>query len=162
MSTPAETQIPGEPAIDAGLLALRRALGDVFAAERRMRGREKRRRGELTLTQAIALARIDRAGTTTAGELASDAGLNPASVTAMLDHLERAKIVKRKRSKADGRVVLVSLTKRGETRLGALRAHWDELWVDAFAGIADEDLQVAREIMLRIATMLDDVDFASE
>ena len=136
---------------------VRRALGEVFAAERRLRGREKRRPGELTLTQSIALIRIDREGTTTAGDLANAAGLNPASVTAMLDQLEGSGIVKRTRSDADGRVVLVSLTELGEEKLQAIRMRWDEVWNSEFEGVPGEDLVVALGIMRRIAGMLDDV-----
>jgi DNA-binding MarR family transcriptional regulator len=158
MSSSPDTQPePAEQTSRLALLDVRRAIGDVFAAERRLRGREKRRTDELTLTQSIALIRIDREGKTTAGDLASAAGLNPASVTAMLDQLERSGIVKRTRSQSDRRVVLVSLTELGEQQLIAVRARWDALWNTVFADVSDKDLVVAVGVMRRIAGMIDDV-----
>ena len=134
---------------------LRRALGDVFAARRRLQGREKSRAGELTLTQCIALVRIDREGETTAGQLAEAAGLNPASVTAMLDQLEESGVIKRTRSGADKRVVLVSLTDKGSKALAETRAYGERVWATEFAGVSDEDLVVAAAIMDKVVTVMD-------
>lgn len=134
---------------------LRLALTDLFAAERRMRGREKRNAGELTLTQSIALLPIYRGNEATAGELANAAGLNPASVTAMLDQLEKSGIVKRKRSKADRRVVLVKLTEKGRASQDAMRAQWAERWHGIVADVPDEDLDVTCRLVRKISAMID-------
>ena len=67
---------------------LRVSMGELFGAERRLRGREQQQPRDLTHSQLRALIVLDKAVEVTAGELAKSADLNPASVTAMLDQLE--------------------------------------------------------------------------
>ena len=69
---------------------LRMALIQMLGAERRLRGRDHNRAGELSFGQVRALATLGRERELTAGQLARSADLNPATVTAMLDHLEAA------------------------------------------------------------------------
>jgi DNA-binding MarR family transcriptional regulator len=137
------------------LADFRVALTELFAAERRMRGREKRRTGELTVTQSIALIPLYLGEEATAGDLANSAGLNPASVTAMLDQLENAGIVERRRSDSDRRVVLVSLTEKGRASQNAMKAQWDERWTEWMAEIPDEDLIVTLRTIQKVSRMLD-------
>ena len=73
------------------------AMGELFGAERRLRGREHQQPRDLTHSQLRALIVLDKADEVTAGELAKSADLNPASVTAMLDQLEANGIVARTR-----------------------------------------------------------------
>jgi len=140
------------------LAELRKVLTELFAAERRLRGREKRKPGELTLTQTIALLPIYRGDEATAGELANAGGLNPASVTAMLDQLEKSGIVERKRSKTDRRVVLVRLTEKGRASQDAMREQWDERWSSEMTDVPDEDLAVTLRTIRKISAMLDDAN----
>ncbi|HWI71835.1 MAG TPA: MarR family transcriptional regulator, partial [Baekduia sp.] len=70
--------------------AVRVAFVELMGAERRLRARDQRcGPGELTQGQIRALFTIDKSGEATAGELAKAAELSPASVSSMLDHLER-------------------------------------------------------------------------
>jgi DNA-binding MarR family transcriptional regulator len=154
-SNPDSKTTPGAPGTRPELADLRVGLTELFAAERRMRGREKRHPGELTLTQSIALIPIYLGHEATAGELANAAGLNPASVTAMLDQLEKSAIVKRKRSKSDRRVVLVTLTDKGRAAQDAMRAQWDKRWFKELADIPDEDLAVTLRTIRKVSRMLD-------
>src|ERR1700722_2771944 len=82
---------------------VRIAMGELFGAERRLRGREQQEPTEITTSQLRALIILDDADEVTAGDLAKSADLNPASVTAMLDQLESKGIVERKRSLKDPR-----------------------------------------------------------
>ena len=77
---------------------VRLAMGELFGAERRLRGREQQQGRDLTHSQLRALIVLGKADEVTAGDLAKSADLNPASVTAMLDHLESSGIVERRRS----------------------------------------------------------------
>ena len=61
----------------------------------------------LTATETKALDLIARLGPMTAGELGGQAGLAPASVTGLLDRLERKGFARRVRDPADGRRVHV-------------------------------------------------------
>ncbi len=92
---------------------LRMAMGELFGAERRLRGREQQQPRGLTYSQLRALFVLDKSPEVTAGDLAKSADLNPASVTAMLDQLEANGIVERRRDREDRRVRIVSLTDEG-------------------------------------------------
>ncbi len=64
----------------------------------------------LTATETKALELVGRFGPLTAGELGERTGLAPASVTGLLDRLERKGFARRVRDPADGRRVLVEAT----------------------------------------------------
>jgi DNA-binding MarR family transcriptional regulator len=131
---------------------------ELLGAERRGRARDQKcGPGELTQTQIRALFKLDSAGESTAGDLAKAAELSPASVSAMLDHLERDGIVERTRSASDRRVVVVSLTESGRALLAEKRERWRARGREALAGVSEEHLHAAADVMRRMAAMLDDL-----
>jgi len=144
---------PGDPG--SGLDALRLAYGEVLGAERRLRGRDQQRHGDLTWAQVVSLVTLADREQMTAGELARAAGLNPASVTGMLDQLERDGIVERRRSEADRRSVLVSLTARGREVLDDRRRRWRSLWEERLGHVPDDELRSAARVLRDLAAMLD-------
>jgi MarR family transcriptional regulator, organic hydroperoxide resistance regulator len=106
--------------------------------------------GELSHAQFVLLAELLERGPLAAGQLACAAGLSPASVSQMLDHLALDGQVERVRSEADRRVVVVKLTRRGRRRIEARREVWARRWEEALAGIDDEELKTAAEVLERI------------
>jgi DNA-binding MarR family transcriptional regulator len=72
---------------------------------------------EITLTQLTVL-RVLRNGPQTVGRLGAEVGLSPASVTRLVDRLERRSLVTRSRDSVDRRRVDVKLTSEGERMLG--------------------------------------------
>jgi MarR family transcriptional regulator, organic hydroperoxide resistance regulator len=134
---------------------LRAAFGELLGAERRLRSRDPQRPGALSYAQVRALVMLDDADEVTAGQLAKAADLTPASVTAMLDHLEETGMVRRRRSEQDRRVVVVSLTPSGRAILSEKRARWRGFWEEAVAGFSDRDLEAAGEVMRQMARMFD-------
>ena len=91
-----------------------------------------------------------------AGELATAAGLSPASVSQMLDHLAAEGMVERDRSATDRRVVVTKLMRRGRRRIAARRALWGERWRQALDGVDPEELAVASGVLERIAAVFAD------
>ena len=69
--------------------------------------------GELTLPESSALARLDRAGPTTAGALARLEQISPQSMGATLAALEARGLVERAPDPEDGRRVVLSITDAG-------------------------------------------------
>lgn len=136
---------------------LRLALGHMSGAERRLRGRDHNRPGELTFAQLRSLAALGREREMTAGQLARSADLNPATVTAMLDHLEAADIVARHRSTEDRRVCNVSLTPRGWELLERKLAGWQALWEEKLADVSDRDLETAARVMGQVTELYEAV-----
>jgi DNA-binding MarR family transcriptional regulator len=130
---------------------LRSALARMSGAERRLRGRDHNRPGELTFAQIRALAALGREREMTAGQLARSADLNPATVTAMLDHLEGAGIVKRHRSTEDRRVCNVSLTAHGWELLERKLDHWHGYWEQRLDGVSEADLRTATRVVEQVA-----------
>jgi DNA-binding MarR family transcriptional regulator len=139
------------------LAELRRAFGELLGAERRLRSRERVTEGDLTVGQVRALMCLSDKDEATAGELAKFADLNPASMTAMLDHLEGSGVVHRERSDRDRRVVVVSLTEHGRTMVRQQRRAWEKRWRDALRDIPEEDLAAATRVMHHVAGMLDGI-----
>ena len=138
--------------------AVRTALVELLGAERRLRARDQKcAAGDLTQGQIRALFTIDKTGEATAGDLAKAAELSPASVSTMLDTLERDGIVERHRSATDRRVVVVTLTESGRALLEAKRIAWRKRGAEALAGVSDEHLAAAADVMHRMAAMLDDL-----
>jgi MarR family transcriptional regulator, organic hydroperoxide resistance regulator len=134
---------------------LRLALVQMLGAERRLRGRDHNRAGELTYGQVRALATLGRGREMTAGQLARSAELNPATVTAILDHLEAAQIVQRHRSTEDRRVCNVSLTPQGRALLERKLAYWQAQWAQKFADFSDDELAVAARVIGRVTDVYD-------
>jgi DNA-binding MarR family transcriptional regulator len=141
----------------AALDELRDAFGELSAAQRRLRGRDQARHGHLSLAQFHAIRHIAEEGEATAGSIAKGAELTPASVTAILDGLERDGLVARRRSDEDRRVVLVSLTAQGREVVDKKRALWRSIWHDRLGGVPEHDLGAATRALREIAALLDEL-----
>jgi DNA-binding MarR family transcriptional regulator len=143
----------------AALAAVREEFGGLMGAERRLRGRDQHRKNDdgLTIAQVRALFALDKKEAATAGEIAETARLSPASVTAMLDDLERDGIVTRVRSDTDRRRVLVVLTDDGRAVLKKRRRLWLKRWDVAMADVPERDLDAAADVVRRITGLLDEL-----
>jgi MarR family transcriptional regulator, organic hydroperoxide resistance regulator len=141
------------------LNAVREEFGCLMGAERRLRGRDQHRKNDdgLTIAQVRALFALDKSDAATAGEIAETARLSPASVTAMLDELERDGIVTRVRSDTDRRRVLVTLTDQGKAVLKKRRRIWLKRWDKAMADVPESDLDAAADVLRRITGLLDEL-----
>jgi DNA-binding MarR family transcriptional regulator len=134
---------------------VRAGLSELLGAERRLRGRDQHhRQGGLTYAQLRALM-VLRDGERTAGALAEAANCNPASTTAMLDQLEAAGVIARRRDTRDRRVCLVALTEDGRRLVEEKRECSQKIWQDRFGAASPADLQAAAQAMRTIAEMLD-------
>lgn len=134
---------------------LREEFSHLLGAERRLRGRDQQRAaGELSFAHVRALFALGHEEAT-AGEIAKAAQLSPATVTGMLDELEEAGIVTRRRSATDRRVVLVSLTEEGRALLDHKRARWSAMWERALADVSEADLEATAHVMRAIAETFD-------
>lgn len=134
---------------------MRLAFVELLGAERRRRGRDQHRREGLTMAQVSALRALERTDEATAGQLAEAADLNPASMTAMLDNLERDGIIARRRSQDDRRVCLVSLTEAGRALFAQRRALFVERWDERFETQSDAEIAAAVTALRAIAELLD-------
>jgi len=134
---------------------LRVAMGELFGAERRLRGREQQQPRDLTNSQLRALFVLGKSVEVTAGDLAKSADLNPASVTAMLDQLEASGIVERRRAAHDRRICMVSLTDKGRAVVDGERVRWQALWEAGFGDLSEPELGAALHVLRRMIALLD-------
>jgi DNA-binding MarR family transcriptional regulator len=141
----------------SALDAFTEAFDGLFAAQRRLRGRDAKDVDGISFAQYRLLRTLARDGPMPASRLAGSAGISPASTTQMLDALERRGLVARVRSEQDRRVVTVALTEDGERRSETRRRRNQRLLEDAFADIPPEQLATGADILRRCAAYLDSV-----
>ena len=104
MSAPSGTSISLETAVTELSLAIGQLL-------RRLRAESNP--DELTWSQTVALARLEKAGPMTTADLARAESVKPQSMGATLAELEREGLVERHPHPTDGRQVLFALTAEG-------------------------------------------------
>jgi DNA-binding MarR family transcriptional regulator len=100
----------------------------------------------------VALA---RAGELSAGQLATEAALTPATVTQMIDTLSAAGLVERSRSERDRRVVTLRLTSEGSRRQAQKEEDLLEKYREAMLQFDEGDLEAASRVMARLVTYYD-------
>jgi DNA-binding MarR family transcriptional regulator len=96
-------------------MALETSVGELMMSIGQLvrRLRAETNAGELTLSQAATIGRLDRAGLATTADLARAEAVKPQSMSATLTSLEDAGLVQRRPHPTDGRQVLFALTERG-------------------------------------------------
>jgi DNA-binding MarR family transcriptional regulator len=106
----------------------------------------------LTASEEKALDLLERSGPLTAGELARRSGLAPASVTALINRLERKGFARRVPNPGDGRSVLVEVdAERVYAAVAPLFADWVASLYDLYAGYSDEQLEVILHFLTEAA-----------
>ena len=83
-------------------------------------------------------------------ELADRLDVEPISACRIIDRLEEAGLVERQRDPADRRAWRLSLTAKAEPIRERLRELAEEMSLEAFAGLSDEQLESLRAAMARI------------
>ncbi len=124
------------------------------AAMRRLRARLRQESplalAELTMPQALALARIVEEGSISNAALAAGEYMRPQSTHEMVRRLEKRGLVERRPDPADRRKLLIEVTPRGRrmvSELIGLRHQW-------LAAAIERDLTAAEKEMLAIAAGL--------
>ncbi len=106
----------------------------------------------LNRTDARVIDIVQRAGRITAGQLAKEARLTSGAVTAVVDRLENAGLVRRVRDTADRRRVLVEITPKVE-----------ELMAPVFGPVAEEGYRsMSRYSDEQVELLLDFLDLSRE
>jgi DNA-binding MarR family transcriptional regulator len=136
---------------------LARSFKATMASVRRFRGRETREHGALSDAQYSLLFGLRGHRELSLSELAFAAELSPASATEMLDSLVVSGLVRRERSARDRRVVLISLTDRGNQLIEERRARYEPLWRAALSDFSDEELRTAAAVLDRMRDMFDEL-----
>jgi DNA-binding MarR family transcriptional regulator len=107
----------------------------------------------LSATEEKALDLLDRLGPLTAKQLAQHSGLAPASVTGLVDRLERKGFASRQPDPADRRRVLIATSPDRLAPLATLFADWARELDELYAGYSDRELETILDF-LKTATEL--------
>jgi DNA-binding MarR family transcriptional regulator len=134
------------------------AFKGVMAGTRRLRGRETQRPGELSFAQFHLLFGLAGEGELSTTGLAARADLSPATATQMLDGLEAMGLVERTRSAQDRRVVMCSLTDRGQVVTAEKRADWEARWKNAMSEFTIDELATATAVLERLRHLFEEID----
>jgi DNA-binding MarR family transcriptional regulator len=106
----------------------------------------------LSATEEKALDLLERFGPLTAGELAQRSGLAPASVTGLVDRLERKGFARRVPNPRDRRSVLVEIDReRVFASIAPLFADWVRSLEELYAGYSDEQLELILHFLTEVA-----------
>src|SRR5262245_60397594 len=91
----------------------------------------------LSPTEEEALDLLDRFGPLSAGQLAQHSGLAPASVTGLVNRLERKGFARRIPHPVDKRSVLIEVNRERLAALGPLFDDWWRSLIELFSGYSD-------------------------
>lgn len=109
----------------------------------------------LTAPQILLLQSIRNRGQVTIGELANDISLSQATVTTILDRLEKRGFVYRQRSEQDKRKVHAFLTDSGEEILKDAPTPLQEHFTDRFNTLEPWEQSMILASLQRVASMMD-------
>jgi DNA-binding MarR family transcriptional regulator len=90
-------------------------------------------------------------GISTPTELARYTGLTTGSATAMLDRLERARLIKRKPNPKDRRGVLIEVNDKSAETVGPMVAGIQKVQSELIASYSDEELKTIADFLTRFA-----------
>jgi DNA-binding MarR family transcriptional regulator len=106
---------------------------------------------DLSATEWKALDFLDRFGPLTAGELGARSALAPASVTGLVDRLEKKGYARRVKDPKDGRRTVVELAHRRTQASEALFADFLRDFDDLLAKYSDAELRLLRDFLKETA-----------
>lgn len=130
--------------------ALRRVMRAVD-----LHSRDLVRTHDLTSTQALILKELLRSGETSVGNLARRIALSPATVTDVLNRLEKRELVLRTRSSTDRRQVLVKAAKKTAQLLGRSPPLLQERFTGKLMELQDWEQTQLLSSLQRLAAMMD-------
>jgi DNA-binding MarR family transcriptional regulator len=136
--------------------AVGRSFKGATAALRRLRGRETHRPGELSYAQFGLLFALCDGAARSSRELAVAADVAPATAAEMLEALAASGLVQRIRSADDKRIVLTSLTDRGQALVDQRRAEYEPRWRAALEQFTDRELLGAARVLDAIRDLFDE------
>lgn len=136
--------------IDEVLVALRRVIRATD-----LHSKHLSKTTGLTSPQILLLHTIREKGEVTIGEIAQDMSLSQATVTTILDRLEKRNLVYRERSKEDKRKVHAHLTDEGHEILKTAPVPLQDQFARHFADLQEWEKNMIISSLQRVAKMMD-------
>lgn len=134
---------------DKVLVALRQIIRAIDLHSKRLE-----RESGLTGPQLLVMKAIAQADSATAGQIAREVSLSQATVTSILDRLERKIYLQRERSNEDKRKVLIHLTEAGRQVLEQAPALMQENFILGFTRLEEWEQSLILSSLQRVANMM--------
>ena len=141
--------------LDDVLIALRRIMRATDLYSRRLS-----KEVGLTAPQLLILQSIDARGELTMGQIASDVSLSQATVTTILDRLEKRNLLTRERGETDKRRVYARLTEEGSAVVAKAPTPLQEEFTHRFSQLKEWEQSLILSSLQRVASMMnaEDID----
>ncbi len=150
--SPSQSNNQDQPSLTATqvMAALRRIIRAID-----LHSRTLVRRYGLTGPQLVILKELVETSPQSVSSLAAAVNLSQATVTGILDRLERKTMITRRRDSKDKRKVMVSPTSAAEDALAGAPPLLQEHFTDAFAGLADWEQTQILSSLQRIVVLME-------
>ena len=145
-----KNSLKSESASDAVLTELRRIIQSID-----LHSRALVKRFGLTGPQLTVLKTLDGEGEVSVGELSKIVSLRQATVTGILERLEKRGLISRRRSEKDRRRVLVLTTEKADRLLNKAPSLLQDSFVEQFNNLDDWEQSMIKSALQRIVTMMD-------
>jgi DNA-binding MarR family transcriptional regulator len=138
---------------DQVLVSLRQIIRAIDLHSKRLE-----RESGLTGPQLLVMQLIGSVDQITAGVIARNVSLSQATVTSIIDRLERKGLLRRERSTDDKRKVMISLTEEGGKALENAPTLMQESFINAFNRLEDWEQTLILSSLQRVAGMMNATD----
>lgn len=138
---------------DQVLISLRKIIRAIDLHSKRLE-----RESGLTGPQLLIMRLIATAGDMTAGVIAREVSLSQATVTSIIDRLERKGLLARERNTDDKRKVMVSLTTQGKTAAAQAPALMQESFINRFDKLEEWEQNLLLSSLQRLGEMMNATD----
>lgn len=139
--------------LDEVLIALRRILRATELHSKRLN-----KTLGLTFPQLLLLKKLENRTQVTASKIASELSLSRATITSIVDRLEKRELVLRERSKEDRRVIYLSLTPQGEKMLETAPTPLQENFIYNLKNLEEWQQTMILSALQQVASMMDAED----
>jgi len=147
---PENTPVPNRTVSDSVMIALRKIIQAID-----MNSKKLVKRVGLTGPQLVILQEISSSGEVTAGELAHAVSLSQATVTGILERMEKRELLTRQRSNQDKRRIMVRITESGKQVLENAPPVMQEAFVERFSSLQEWEQTMILSSLQRLVSIMD-------
>lgn len=141
---------PNRTVSDSVMIALRKIIQAID-----MNSKKLVKRVGLTGPQLVILQEISSLGEVTAGEVAHAVSLSQATVTGILERMEKRGLLTRQRSNQDKRRIMVRITESGRHVLESAPPVMQEAFVDGFSSLQEWEQNMILSSLQRLVFIMD-------
>ena len=144
------TPLPPRSVSDSVMIALRKIIQAID-----MNSKKLVKRVGLTGPQLVILQEIDNLGEVTAGEIARAVSLSQATVTGILERMEKRGLLARQRCDSDKRRIMIRITPSGKHILQEAPPLMQEAFIERFASLQDWEQTMILSALQRLVSIMD-------